>query len=411
MHQARQQGKRMIRKESSEGVGYAVVELNDTRHVLASAVPRQDGDLHAQAHDALQTIEAVIEEEGTRGSIVRQAVFVKDIDQIETCRQIIHDFYGDQLPATIYIPQPPCGGKLLEIEALGVGGTGAVEIQRYSEQMVVSRHDGVTWVHLADVSPETASPGVYDRSRDIFERTSRQLALRGFSYDQIIRTWLYLGDIVGPEGETQRYKELNRARTDFYKDLRFGADLIPPQWDRTVFPASTGIGTEGNDVVMSSMALISYRNDLTILPLENPQQTSSFDYGTEFGRKSPKFARAMAIVGGGLATTFVSGTASITESKTQFVGDVEGQTRQTLDNIAALIGEDNFRQHGMPGFGATLKDLGLARVYIKRQEDYAKAKAVCEERFGDLPTIYAVADICRPELLVEIEGIAFSYRA
>ena len=48
------------------------------------------------------------------------------------------------------------------------------------------------------------------------------------------------------------------------------------------------------------------------------------------------------------------------------------------------------------------------RVYIKRREDYAKTKAVCEERLGELPAVYAIADICRPDLLVEIEGIAFS---
>jgi len=400
----------MIRKESTEGIGYSVVELNDTRHVLASAAPRQGGDLHAQAHDALKTIQAVIEEEGTQGAIVTQAVFMRDIGQIEACRRIISDFYGDQLPATIYIPQPPCEGKLLEIEALGVGGTGPVEIQRYSEQMVISRHDGVTWGHVVNISPDTAATGTYERSLDMFQRAGQCLAARGFSYDQVVRTWLYLGDIVGREGDTQRYKELNRARTDFYADISFGADLTSPGWNRPVYPASTGIGTEGHDVVMSGMALASDRRDLVLLPLENPQQTSAFDYGHQFGSESPKFARAMAVVTGKLATIFVSGTASITRSETQFIGDVEGQTRQTLDNIAALIGEDNFRQHGMAGLGATLEDLGLARVYIKRQEDYEKARAICQARFGDLPTVYAVADVCRPELLVEIEGIAFSRR-
>jgi enamine deaminase RidA (YjgF/YER057c/UK114 family) len=400
----------MIRKESSEGVGYSVVQLNDTRHILVSAVPRQGGDLRAQAHDTLRTIDAVIEEEGTLGSIVTQAVFMKDVGQIEACRQIIGDFYGDQVPATIYIPQPPCQGKLLEIEALGVGGKGAVDIQRCSEQMVISRHDGVTWVHVANVSPQTAATGVYQRSLDMFQRTSRRLAAHGFSYDQVIRTWLYLGDIVGSEGETQRYKELNRARTDFYQSMQFGARLTPPGWNRPVYPASTGIGTDGSDVVMSCMALSSSRDDLLLLPLENPQQTSAFDYGHQFGPKSPKFARAMAIVAGNLATIFISGTASITRSETQFIGDVEGQTQQTLDNIAALIGEENFRQHGMRGLGATLEDFGLLRVYVKRQEDYEKAKAVCRACLGDLPTVYAVADVCRPELLVEIEGIAFSHR-
>ena len=111
----------MIRKESSHGIGYSVVELSDTRHVFASAMPRTGTNLHEQAHDALQTIEAVIREEGTRGSIVKQAVFMKDINQIDLCRQIMKDFYGDELPATAYVAQPPCEGKLLEIEALGVG--------------------------------------------------------------------------------------------------------------------------------------------------------------------------------------------------------------------------------------------------------------------------------------------------
>ena len=59
----------------------------------------------------------------------------------------------------------------------------------------------------------------------------------------------------------------------------------------------------------------------------------------------------------------------------------------------------------------TLDDLALVRVYIKNQEDYSQTRAVCEQRLGELPVVYAVADVCRPELLVEIEGIAFSSQA
>ena len=90
--------------------------------------------------------------------------------------------------------------------------------------------------------------------------------------------------------------------------------------------------------------------------------------------------------------------------------DVEAQTRQTLDNIEALISGSNLAQHGMPGLGATLADLAGIRVYIKRPGDYEKTRRVCEARLGELPAIYAVADVCRPELLVEIEGIAFAGR-
>jgi enamine deaminase RidA (YjgF/YER057c/UK114 family) len=118
----------------------------------------------------------------------------------------------------------------------------------------------------------------------------------------------------------------------------------------------------------------------------------------------------MALSCGPFASIMVSGTASITGSETRFVDDPVGQTNQTLDNIEALIGEANLAQHGMPGLGARLDGLALVRVYIKRQEDYEAVRAACEQRLGELPTIYAVADVCRPDLLVEIEGMAFSRR-
>ncbi len=399
----------MIRKESSDGVGFSVVDLTDVRHVFASAAPRNGGTLREQARDALRTIEAVIAEEGARGSIVHQAVFVKDADLIEECQQIMREFYKDEMPAIIYIPQPPCDGKLVSIEALGVGrGMGEVEIIRYSEQLVATRHDGITWFHCGQTVPNTTANGVYDRSISAFNEMQKTLASHGVKYEQIIRTWLYLGDIVGPEGETQRYKELNRARTDFYRDFHFGDGRIPDTIRQTVYPASTGIGTSNCDVTMSCIALLSDRDDVILMPLENPQQVAAFDYAEHYSPESPKFCRAMAIAAGDCATILVSGTASITDSETRFIDDVEGQTNQTLDNIAALISEGNFKQHGMPGLGATLDDLALVRVYVKRQEDYEKTRAICQQRLGELPIIYAIGDVCREDLLVEIEGIAFS---
>jgi enamine deaminase RidA (YjgF/YER057c/UK114 family) len=296
------------------------------------------------------------------------------------------------------------------IEALGVGGgSGRVEIERHSEQLVIARHGGVAWTHISQVLPNTPEPGVYARSLDAFEQMRQMLAKVNVGFEQVIRTWLYLGDIVGPEGETQRYKELNRARSDYYENFRFLAKHVLPGVTETVYPASTGIGTDIRDVIMGCIAMTTKREDLRIRPLENPLQTSAFDYMASYGPKSPKFSRAMALTAGDCATFFISGTASITQSESQHIEDIEAQTNQTLDNIAALISEDNLSRHGLPGRGATLRDLAFARVYIKRQDDYEKTRQVCQDRFGELPTIYAVADVCRPELLVEIEGIAFSH--
>jgi enamine deaminase RidA (YjgF/YER057c/UK114 family) len=400
-----------IRKSSHEGIGYSVVELNDVRHVFAAAVPRRGLTLRQQADDALRTIEAVIDEEGTRGSIVHQAVFVPSVNLIEECRHIMRDFYGSDMPATSYVPQPPCEGKLLAIEALGIGrAPGEVEIERVSEQLVIARHNHIAWCHCAEVVPRDCNGSVYDASLDALQQIRSLLASVNIPFEEIVRTWLYLGGIVEDEGPTQRYKELNRARTDFYQDIHFLADRVPPGRKGRVFPASTGIGTEGRRVMMSAIALATDRKDIIAVPLENPRQTAAFDYADHYSPKSPKFCRAMALSCGNYATIFVSGTASITDSETWHVGDAVAQTHETLDNIAALICEENLCYHGLPGLGASLDGLGLVRVYIKRAEDYASVRAACEKRLGELPTICAMADVCRPELLVEIEGIAFSRR-
>jgi len=159
---------------------------------------------------------------------------------------------------------------------------------------------------------------------------------------------------------------------------------------------------------MSAIALATTRTDIVAVPLENPRQTPAFEYDDCYSPKSPKFSRAMALSCGNYATIFISGTASITDSETRHVDDVVGQTHETLTNIEALISEENLARHGLPGLGTTLDGLGLVRVYIKRAADYAATRAACEQRLGELPMIYAVGDVCRPDLLVEIEGIAFS---
>jgi enamine deaminase RidA (YjgF/YER057c/UK114 family) len=246
---------------------------------------------------------------------------------------------------------------------------------------------------------------------EAFQRIRSLLGSVNVNFNQVIRTWLYLGGIVADEGPTQRYKELNRARTDFYRDIHFLGRRTSAGRDGRVFPASTGIGTEGRGIMMSAIALATDRKDIVAVPLENPRQVSAFDYGTHYSPESPKFCRAMALSCGNYATIFISGTASITNAETRHDGDAVAQTHETLNNIAALISEDNLAGHGLPGLGATLEGLGVVRVYVKRAADYPAVREACLARLGEMPTIYAIGDVCRPDLLVEIEGIAFSRKA
>jgi enamine deaminase RidA (YjgF/YER057c/UK114 family) len=399
-------------KASHQGIGLATVELNDIGHVFATAIPRCGGTLREQAENALQSLDDVLRAEGTRQSIIRQTVFLTEPSQIDECRQIIRDFYGADLPVTSYVPQPPCGGKLLSIEAIGVGrGKAEVQIERFSDQIVRVTHNALSWVHCANVTPRDGVTGAYNQTISSLAKLRGQLAKLDVGFDHVIRTWFYLGGIVADEGDTQRYKELNRARSSFFEGVQFlaGCQTGLPQ-PLSPYPASTGIGTEGRGLMLSCIALATARPDIVAMPLENPRQKSAFHYASSYSPKSPKFARALALSCGNYATIFISGTASIVDSESLHLGDVEAQTHQTIDNIEALISEDNLRRHGLPGFGSSLEGLGLVRVYIKRTEDYPKILAVCAQRLGEVPAIYTTADVCRPELLVEIEGMAFSRR-
>jgi len=402
----------MVRKIARERSHHSVVELNDVGHVFATVVPGAGATLRDQARDALEGIAAVMSAEGAAGAVIHQAVFVADGESMAACRQIVREFYGRDLPATNYIPQPPCEGKRLAIEAMGLGrGRDKVEIQRISDQVVVTRHNGVAWVYADQAVPRTSAAGVYEKTICSYQHLRRLLPVAGARFDQVLRTWLCLGGIVDDDGPTQRYKELNRARADVYQHVPFLADRLPEGHTGPAFPASTGIGTAGRSISLSAVAVVSDDDDVVAVPLENPRQTAAYAYATGYSPTSPKFARGLALCHGADATLFISGTASITRSETRHAGDVVAQTHETLENITALISEDNLSRHGQAGRGTTLEGLGVARVYVKRPQDYARVRAVCEQRLGAVPASYVVADVCRPDLLVEIEGIAFSRQA
>lgn len=389
---------------AEDGITYSVVEEGNVEHVFAAATPH-GGSLEEQAGDALQNIADVMDREGVGDSLVQQAIFVAEGVPVDWCRRLIRAFYGANLPPTLFIPQRPCDGQLLAIEAWGEAG---VHIDRIAEGLVIASHDDLSWVHAAQVGYQTTSDRVYDRSLSAFRALRYLLNRAGVRFEQVLRAWLYLGDIVGREGEVVRYTELNRARTDFFDGMVFFPDQLPPwRQSQAVYPASTGIGTRGRDTLMNCLALATDRQDVWAVPLENPRQTSAFNYAARYSPTTPKFSRGLALTYDDRAMLFISGTASITRSETRHLGDPEAQTHEVLDNIEALIAEENLRRHGLPGLGATLDNLARARVYVKRPEHYALIRSVCENRMGEVPVLYTIADVCRPDLLVEIEGMAF----
>lgn len=401
-----------VRECTDRDVAASVAQWNGLRHVYVSAVPQSGGSLTSQMREALDTVATAMRENGAVAGVVQQTVFHAESVPFAACRQIVREYYGQDMPAVTYVPQPPCGGQLAAVEALGLGAVsrGPLEIERVDEHLVIARHDGVAWIYAAQAVPRTSADGVYEKTLCTYQHLRRLLPLAGVRLAQVLRTWLYLGGIVDAEGPTQRYKELNRARAEFYRGVPFLSEWLTDAAPELVYPASTGIGTNGLGITLSAVA-IATNHEVRAVPLENPRQTAAYSYSSSYSPKSPKFSRAMAVCLDADTLLFISGTASITQSETRHPGNVAAQAEESLENITALISEENLARHGLPGRGTTLNGLAVARVYIKHREDFDRVRTVCEPRLAGVPVTYTVADVCRPDLLVEIEGVAFSHAA
>jgi enamine deaminase RidA (YjgF/YER057c/UK114 family) len=370
-------------------------------------LPGGRGSFRAQAEDLFAQLTCLLKRQSTPLTATTMMVFLRDGTDEKECRKIVSAYFGDSGPVTTFVVQPPCGGAALGLELWAVGGPG-VRVQPFSPHLLTVESEGIRWIYCAGICGQPGSDGAYGESVSAFRQMQAQLALAGASFAQVVRTWLYINQITSEQTGRLRYQELNRARTDFYHKMRFNCGNRAPCAPQTIYPASTGIGSRGSNIVMSCMALDTQRPDVFVLPLENPQQTSAYEYGATYSPQSPKFSRAMAVVQGHFVCTLVSGTASIVDARTCHPGDIVRQTEQTIDNIEKLIAPENFARHGVTGAGAGLTDIAKLRVYIRRAQDYQQCREVCERRLPRVPAIYLEADICRPDLLVEIEAVAFS---
>jgi enamine deaminase RidA (YjgF/YER057c/UK114 family) len=222
----------------------------------------------------------------------------------------------------------------------------------------------------------------------MFRQAERLLRSHGASYRDVARTWIYIDDILA------WYDDFNHARNRCYSDVGFlGNPSDQEQAERLFLPASTGIAGRnpaGSSAVMDVFAVHGNSGgSIRMRPISGTRQRSPFRYGSAF-------SRAMVVEEPDLKLILVSGTASIDEAgKTVFTGDAAAQIRHTLNVVSALIA----------GEGASLQDLCEATVFLKRSGDFP---LYLEEavRFGisEAPAVHVVADVCRDDLLFELDA-------
>ena len=230
----------------------------------------------------------------------------------------------------------------------------------------------------------------------VFRSLGKLLDQVSFSLNSIVRQWNYLEDILGFESEKQKYQEFNNVRSEFYGN----------SFEKTGYPAATGIGMNSGGIIVEFVAVKS--DELITMPIDNPEQIAAHQYsknvlvGEECILKTtPKFERARYFELFGKRLIFISGTASITGEKTVGVNNPVLQTQITIENIKRLYNSDILKQLSSDKLQPKY---GHARVYVKNRKDFSAIKKTFKTYYGNLPVVYIIANICRPDLLVEIEG-------
>ncbi len=214
-----------------------------------------------------------------------------------------------------------------------------------------------------------------------------------FNIFRVVRFWNYIPKINEYGESDEHYKEFcigrERAFYNFYK--KHGE----------VYPAATGIGSSGKKLCI---VLLAVHVDVSRYSIENPRQVPAYEYPLKFGNSSPKFSRATYVHYKKSKILFLSGTASIIGSSSVYDGDVEKQVHTTVENISLLFSKENLNKHSLILDDNNMK-LRYVKVYIKNWEDYERICGICEKYFDKEKIFYMQSDVCRKELLVEIEGI------
>ena len=293
-------------------------------------------------------------------------------------------FFGKAMPMVTCVAQKPIGSTLTS-EVLYLSGDGTIE---YNDDYLVIRNGrqkeliskGIRFLSAGDSGSQANA---------VFSRIGEILDSEGFGIDEIVRQWNYIEGITLVNGGIQNYQMFNDARSAFYSRTDWPGG----------YPAATGIGCASGGVAVSVYAV---KGALRLShPIDNPLQIPAHKYsgkvlvaGKETQKTTPKFERARLLG----ESVLVSGTAAIKGENSEMFSDPSLQSKAAIEVVESLVAPGNI----FPG-NKRFRFNSL-RVYIKREKDADAIISTLKSHWGTIPMHFMIADICRPELLLEIEG-------
>jgi chorismate lyase/3-hydroxybenzoate synthase len=228
-----------------------------------------------------------------------------------------------------------------------------------------------------------------------YRRLTRWLSARGRAP---IRFWNYIPMIGEAMGDgLDRYMVFNAGR---YEAFDRGPSRASEAFGPSIATAASAVGVAGSDLVIHGLA-----SDAPGIPVENPRQTSSWRYSRRFGPMPPCFARAVVTTLRARPTLLIAGTASIVGEESLHEGDVDAQLAETLRNIGAII------TAALTASSTSVQEpfarLVHLRAYATTEDVARQVRRRLEACSPNARSIEVLrAQVCRPELLLEIEGVA-----
>jgi enamine deaminase RidA (YjgF/YER057c/UK114 family) len=272
-----------------------------------------------------------------------------------------------------------CDGRLLAgIQVHAVAGSNVTTIAAHPHAAIRTWKDALaTHSAFSRLGASCSKADRNEQARAALSELDSGLRTAGMTFQHVARTWFYLDNIL------DWYGDFNHVRTDFFKHTRLGMGCVP---------ASTGVS--GRNPTGSSVALAAWaiqprdpaRPVVQIIP--SPKQCPAPAYGSAF-------SRAVEIQSPGFRQLLISGTASIEPGgRTVHVGDVAAQIETTMEVVQAIL-----ESRGMTWHNTT-----RATAYFRSPLDAPRFSAWLEKHeLRAMPVVSACCDICRDDLLFELE--------
>ncbi len=331
-------------------------------------------------------------------NLVKLTIFIdlkSENDYVSTKDSVINLVFkelGENSPNPTIVAQKPLINSLV-IEYMQYHGQGEVNYKKHQDNnYVVVNENEQKMLFINGV--ESNKKSIVAQSEDVFEQVEGILSINKMPINSIIRQWNYIPDILCFKDDIQNYQAFNDVRTNFYNKT---------EWNKG-YPAATGIGVVSGKLTIDFVTI----NEGQVYPIINPNQIDAHGYSEvvlEKGldiKSTPKFERAKLVSSVNGSVVFVSGTAAIIGEESREGSSVFKQTLMTLDHIDTLLSEKCIQQEG----DYKKPQIQSIRAYVKNIEDLKIVQNICSKRYPEIPVVYVEADVCRNELLIEIEAFA-----